>query len=134
MPIEATFSEDGRYIISGSDTGAVYIWNRHLTGDTLAKAKVPYSLLIDIGAATDTNTFTTTQEKVLRNKSFETFDGSSGAATVVAIFAPSAAVTKATQINSGVYILDYISDLCSRIIVTGDHHGEIRVYSRGLDA
>jgi WD repeat-containing protein 44 len=29
MPIKATFSEDGKYVISGSDTGFVGIWCRH---------------------------------------------------------------------------------------------------------
>jgi len=54
-------------------------------------------------------------------------------ATVVAIFAPAAAITKATTINSGCYRLDHLSELGSRIIVTADYTGEIRVYSRGLN-
>ena len=32
MQIKATFSEDGKYVISGSETGGVYIWNRHPVG------------------------------------------------------------------------------------------------------
>ena len=28
MQIKASFSEDGKYIISGSETGEVFIWNR----------------------------------------------------------------------------------------------------------
>lgn len=54
-------------------------------------------------------------------------------ATVVAIFVPAAAVTKATEINSGVYVLDRIPELSSRLIVTADYSGQIRVYSRGLE-
>lgn len=108
MQIKASLSDDGKYIISGSESGAVYIWNRQLSGERV-------------------------RDKVLRNEMYETFHATAvpGAATVVAIFAPEAAVKKATQINNGAFILDYIPNLCARIIVTASE-GEIHVYSRGL--
>lgn len=37
MPIKATFSEDGKYVISGSDTGFVGIWGRHNPTDKPVK-------------------------------------------------------------------------------------------------
>lgn len=106
MQIKASISDDGKYIISGSETGNVYIWNRHY-GERV-------------------------RDKVARNQSYETFSACTNpAATVVAIFAPEAAVKKATQINSGAYILDYIPSLCARIIVTASDNA-INVFSRGL--
>ena len=106
MQIKASVSDDGKYIISGSETGGVYIWSR------------------DCGLRQ--------KDKVVRNQSYSTFNATAipGAPTVVAIFAPEAAVKKATQINTGAYILDY-TNLCARIIVTASE-GEIHVYSRGL--
>ncbi len=117
MQIKASFSEDGKYIISGSEDGYVYIWNR-----------VPH-----LNAVVNSKTRTSHQPD--RNQSYESFQAARGAnaAATVALFAPLSAVTKATEINSGVYILDYIPDLSSRIIVTGDHSGGISVFSRGLD-
>ena len=106
MQIKASLSDDGKYIISGSETGNVYIWNRH-HGERV-------------------------RDKVARNQSYETFNASTNpTATVVAIFAPESAVKKATQINSGAYILDYIPSLCARIIVTASDR-TINVFSRGL--
>ena len=106
MQIKASLSDDGKYIISGSETGNVYIWNRH-HGERV-------------------------RDKVARNESYETFNATTNpAATVVAVFAPEAAVKKATQINSGAYILDYIPSLCARIIVTASDN-VIHVFSRGL--
>jgi len=95
---------DGKYVISGSDSGRVHIWNReHTNGKTN-----------------------------FENENF--FPAPSGDTITTAIFAPSSAVAKATQINPGIYILDYIPDLSSRIIVASDAVGNIRVFSRGLDA
>lgn len=106
MQIKASLSDDGKYIISGSETGNVYIWNR-CHGERV-------------------------RDKVARNQSYETFNTTTNpTATVVAIFAPEAAVKKATQINSGAYILDYIPSLCARIIVTASDNA-IHVFSRGL--
>merc|ERR1711998_689164 len=84
MQIKASLSDDGKYIISGSESGAVYIWNRQLSGERV-------------------------RDKVLRNEMYETFHATAF---------PGAAVKKATQINNGAFILDYIPNLCARIIVT----------------
>jgi WD40 repeat protein len=139
MQIKASFSEDGKYIISGSETGAVFIWNKvspAASGSGLGKhgGGNNLSAVATIGGSSAPTRIRGVKPD--RNKSYETFQAAkgSGAATTVAMFAPSNAVTKATKINPGVYVLDYVSDLCSRIIVTGTHDGCIYVYTRGLDA
>lgn len=70
MQIKASFSNDGGHVISGSEGGAVYIWN------TLPKKKSSFASMI-------------TGHKN-RNDGYESFPCTSGAdvATTVAIFAP----------------------------------------------
>jgi len=116
--IGASFSADGKYIISGSETGRVHIWSNQSTKKTVFESK-----LLDRKAATAI--------KIQEHESF--FPGHSDLVTV-AIFAPNSSVAKATQLNKGIYILDYIQDLCSRIIVAADSRGRLQVLSRGLDA
>ena len=112
--IGASFSNDGKYVICGSDTGRIHIWNR----ETHAQ-----------------QAHTTVSKVTHTNPEHESFfpDASNDVVTK-AVFAPSSAVAKATQINPGIYILDYIPDLTSRIIVSADSNGYIKVFSRGLDA
>ena len=70
MQIKASFSSDGNYVICGSETGAVYIWN------TIPKKK--------------NTVFSAFSSHKNRNDGYECFDctSSSDIATTVALFAP----------------------------------------------
>jgi WD40 repeat protein len=103
--IKASFSADGKYVIMGSDDGKIYMWDRVTSGGR-------------------------SRNKIEKNGSYEVLSQLFGGSTTVALFAPAAAVGKATQINPGIYILDYIPFLSSRIIVSAGEKGRIMVYSR----
>jgi len=120
--IQSSISADGKYIISGSDTGVVHIWQRDPKGNNFGIG----SKSSRKGSSLEKNT----------NGEYEFFDCDTrgNAAVSCAIFAPEAAVAKATQLNAGHYLLDYLDDVHSRIIVTADFKGVIRVFSRGLNA
>lgn len=83
MQIRATFSDDGRYIICGSENGKVCIWNTEM------KKPKRFFFLGSGGAGNSNN------KAITRNPNYESFDGtvSADVATTVAIFAPSCSAT-----------------------------------------
>lgn len=149
MQIRATFSEDGRFIICGSDTGTVHIWQTRPFRD--------YDHAVGRGSM-----FGLFGDGIGRNSCTESWENTSGAAnggggsggaaiaTTSAIFAPLDAVHSFLQaqydyldaaqnvgeglvpgLGSGVGGLDE-GDLCSRVIVAADAEGVLRVYFRAL--
>lgn len=72
LPIRASFSEDGKYVICGSEDHEVYIWNASKDGSSVNEKSF-------VGGKTD------------RNASFEHFKAHENAATV-SIFMPKQAI------------------------------------------
>lgn len=159
MQIKASFCEDGRLVICGSETGTVVVWN------TLPPAR-GLSLGTLFGGS-----------KQNRNTASESFECTSNSdiATTVALFAPSASIftlckewnrftststavaaaaatsnnnsssssggaiegTSSSAVVGGLTnVVDFAdreavtSDFCSRIIVTADYSGAVSVYFR----
>lgn len=112
MQIKSTLSEDGNYVICGSDGGSVFLWN------------VSYS-------APPTGCM----QKKERHNMYESFDPmSGGASTTCAIFAPSTCFNKIFSDN-GFDTKQYEirqSSVCSRIIATADTLGNIKIFIRDL--
>jgi WD40 repeat protein len=129
MQIKATFSEDGRHVICGSENGTVFVWNTKIDADTSGR-------------------FRLFSRKTNRNTSSETFSNTNNSeiATTVAIFAPSVSVIKLVNIlcdddncekcQSPIRSKltndesDINGDLSCRIILTADYEGIVRVYFR----
>lgn len=115
MQIRATFSEDGAYVISGSENGNVYIW----------KATTSHST----GLAQ-----TLTGFKKDRNVSYEFFNAteltpSNPPIVSVALFVPSSAVVlaaKGTAKEKGVRPDNSVNQM----IIAADYAGKIRVFQR----
>ena len=112
MQIKGTISEDGHYVICGSDNGSVFLWNISYT---------PPKQCIN---------------KKFRHNMYESFDPiSNGASTTCAIFAPSSCFNKIFNDNN----IDWKhydikqSAICSRIIVTADSKGAIKIFVRDLN-
>ena len=117
LMFKARFSESGKFIIIGSETGKVTIWNT-------ATRRNPLNINV-----TGLNMY----DKV---KSFECFDASTCNPPIVteALFAPSRSAKNAF-LHCGLFPsltrLDHINhDFSSSIIVTSDYEGTIRVFLR----
>lgn len=115
MQIKASFSEDGHYVIAGSENGSVYIWN----------ATSQYTSMI----SSHLNGF-----KKDRNTSYESFpatdmSGVNPPIVSVAIFAPTSAVVLA---SNGTLFDSLLSPSTSvnKMIVAADYSGKIRVFHR----
>lgn len=114
MQIRASFSEDGNFVISGSENGNVYIWN----------ATSQYTSMM-----THLNGF-----KKDRNTSYEYFNATdvsqpNGTPIVtVAVFAPSSAVMSAYKAKGEAITREAAMN---KVIVTSDYSGKIRVYQKG---
>lgn len=126
MQIRAAFSEDGRHVICGADTGAVHVWQSQ---------------------GQDSRWWQSAGRGVSRNSQSEAWENSLYP-TTVALFAPLDSVhsyltaqydflrflsTQGTGISAagagaGAGCED--ADLCSRIVVTADSEGIVRVYFR----
>lgn len=115
MQIKATFSEDGAYVISGSENGNVYIWK----ATTPQSSGLAQSL---IGFRRD------------RNTSYEFFNATemnpnNPPIVTAAIFVPSTAVMLAAKGTAMGQSLR--QDLCvNKMIVSADYSGKIRVFQR----
>ena len=101
-PLQATFSHNLVHVISGSETGQVYIWNSY-------------------------NTFVPSQKRrkdTVKNDSYESFLGSArtGAGTYVAIFAPQKTLRRFQERSL------CETAIVSHIVVTGGVEGVLRVY------
>ena len=117
MQLRARFSESGDFIIVGSETGKVVIWNT-------ATRRNPLNINV-----TGLNMY----DKV---KAFECFEGSKANPPIVteALFAPRS-TTKAAILDSGLFSslnsLDRVRhDFSSAMVVTCDYGGTIRVFMR----
>ena len=112
MQIKSTLSEDGNYVICGSDGGSVFLWNVSYTAPP-----------------------TGCMQKKGRHNMYESFDPmSGGASTTCAIFAPSTCFNKIFSDN-GFDTKQYDirqSSVCSRIIATADTLGNIKIFIRDL--
>lgn len=147
MQIKASFSDDGKYVISGSEDGNVFLWKTN-TDDSQKKFTV----------------FAT--HETVKNANYESFPGTrESAATVVAIFAPAESIRHFVRAQEGflhsleqleplessstgklspvpmdnvnrrgsAFVSDHLAevqDMSSRAIVTADTDGHIRVFFR----
>lgn len=130
MQIKASLSEDGKYIICGSELGIVYIWS--------TIPPVQTSWLGSMGTSSEYD----------RNACYESWEATKNddIATTAAIFAPAATVYHTIANSPKVEALSLPelktkyqgsftrgidgSDFSSRIIVTADHEGIIRIFIR----
>jgi WD40 repeat protein len=112
MQIKATFSEDGSYVISGSENGNVYLWN----ATTQHTSSLSHHL----------NGF-----KKDRNSAYECFPATelnqptNPPIVSVALFVPSAAVTLAARGTP-----HERANGANMMIVTADYSGKVRVFHR----
>jgi len=108
MQIKASFSEDDKYVICGSENGRVFIWNTH-----------EFSTNLTSGLRRD------------RNNSFESFVASGGdpAIVTVAQFVPSNSVRHALRKSIDPNI-ETSPEYVNAMIITADYNGTIRVYCR----
>jgi WD40 repeat protein len=123
MQIKATFSEDGKYIICGSENGSIVVWNVEHTP----------------------NSYWIFKDQENKSESYESFECSQSQDIAVtnAIFAPTNCIRyliqsllnisndgneKKDQILSS---LDY-NEMCTKIIATADYEGNIRIFVNGL--
>ena len=119
MQIKASFSDDGKYIISGSEDGNTIIWNRMLSSTSTDSTS---------------NSSLSTSTKKWHEKSYESFqcNGTSktGSVNTVAIFSPVSAVLTAMEAHPA-YSSIGLLDVESKIIVTSDYLGCIKIFQRG---
>lgn len=123
MQIKASFSEDGKYVISGSENGQIYIWKgttpQHGHAGGLAGLSAPLTFKKD------------------RNTAYEFFPsteigGINPPIVSVALFVPANAVWHAMKgtsyeeeaLNAGPGLL------ISKMIISADYSGKIRVFQR----
>lgn len=101
-PIKATFSHNLVHVISGSETGQVFIWNSYNTFVPSSKQR----------------------KETDRNTSYESFLGSSrsGAGTYLALFAPQRVVRCLQERSVG------RAEIVSHVLVTAGAEGVLRVY------
>ena len=122
--IKASISDCGKYIICGSDNGKVYVWN------TEHKTKVTWF-----------NSYFISDKKAERNESYEYFDctGKSKVPVAIALFAPSLTIKdmidSCNELSPRDIKLSNESDLelGSRIIITADFEGKIKVYLNQIE-
>ena len=149
MQIKACMSEDGRYIICGSEIGRVLIWNTMgMSGDATKteennKGKGVLGLFPFLKPTQKTNTdrnnrfeyfycIGKNKHAAAQNKMKSNLKDEETAATV-AIFAPSSSVLLSCTMNG---LNDYeipahkISSLCSSVIVTANARGNIEVFAK----
>jgi WD40 repeat protein len=101
-PIKATFSHNLVHVVSGSETGHVYIWNSYNTFAPRRKQR----------------------KETDRNTSYESFMSSSrhGAGTYLALFAPQRVVRSLQEHSVG------RAEVVSHVLVTAGAEGVLRVY------
>ncbi|ETW02192.1 hypothetical protein H310_05759 [Aphanomyces invadans] len=115
LQIKGRFSQDGDYVICGSENAQVYIWNK----------SAAHSSSMLLGHKHD------------RNNAFESFSASdtTGGVVTVALFAPAstyALVNHGTDLvdKSGRAADDVHGKACTGYIVTASYNGCIKVYER----
>jgi WD40 repeat protein len=126
MQIKATFSEDGEYVISGSENGNVYIWKgttpQQGGAGALAGLSAPLTFKKD------------------RNTAYEFFPateigGANPPIVSVALFVPAAAVLQAVRGTPHEELLKAPGAAINKMIIAADYSGKIRVFQRrGLGA
>lgn len=153
MQIRSTFSEDGQYVICGSETGKVYMWNTFLDEENLRTS---------VFGGQAFRFLRSTKDGVQKNSSYENFyacgtqksalrspsgsegataegnegvagDGAPGCATIAALFAPSASVLQACAMNhlsEQTLTAEQRANLCSKVIVAANSLGSIEVFAR----
>lgn len=101
-PIKATFSHNLVHVVSGSESGQVFIWNSY---NTFAPSSKP-------------------RKETDRNTSYESFMSSSrsGAGTYLALFAPQRVVRSLQERSVG------RAEMVSHVLVTAGAEGVLRVY------
>ena len=123
MQIKATFSEDGEYVISGSENGQIYIWKgttpQQGTAGGLAGLSAPLTFKKD------------------RNTAYEFFPateigGANPPIVSVALFVPAAAVLQ--SLKGTPYEEQWVGAgagaAVSKMIIAADYSGKIRVFQR----
>jgi len=110
--IRASYRDDGKYIICGSEDHRVYIWNADIQNSDKDK---------------DTNNGFFTAFRRDRNECYESFEAHSNVVTC-AIFAPTATkkILEEKHIRSS--ILSHDSSTEGDIIITADYTGVIRIF------
>lgn len=122
MQIKATFSEDGEYVISGSENGNLYIW----------KGTSPQQGGGVSGGGPLSGLPLSTFKKD-RNTSYEFFPatevgGANPPIVSVALFVPSPAVLQA--LKGTTYADTGSSKAVNKMIIAADYSGKIRVFQR----
>lgn len=141
MQIRACFSEDEKYIISGSEDGKVCIWNTSNNN-------------INNNNGLLSRVFTWQNKKIIKNNSYEYFysniikqiNNSSiksqksnntdisideNESCTVAFFAPSASVSLACSMNNITTISpNGANNLCTNVILTASSNGIIRIFTK----
>lgn len=146
MQIKATFSDDGKYIICGSETGKITIWRA--AAECHETAAGVFSMMLSHGKKTGGGggaggysrvscyEYFTIKSGMARRKSGPGFHGSSSGqktqeeATICALFAPSAAVSQACA-DTGLSTHGWL--LSSAVIVTATSTGYINVCIKQQD-
>jgi len=117
MQIRARFNETGNFIVSGSESGNVYIWN------TSSKNE-PLNLKVS-----GLNNYD-------RSKSYESFEASRASLPIVTdtVFVPSMGLKEAlisSKLFPSLLSMDNVKhDMSSAAIITSDYEGTIRVFVR----
>uniref|UniRef100_A0A6V1PAV1 WD repeat-containing protein 44 n=3 Tax=Heterosigma akashiwo TaxID=2829 RepID=A0A6V1PAV1_HETAK len=114
MQIKASFSEDNRYIICGSENGRVYIWATQRKGDK-------------DGGSTGAN-----PGRRDRNNAHESFMAAGGdpAIATVAQFVPARAVRHALRPADAAPFPEHDQEHVNAMVISADYNGTIRVYCR----
>lgn len=108
-PLRASISQDGLYVICGSETGKVYIWNKLNTSSCRQKTRK--------------------QVSSIKNSSFEMFQVGSKNTIVSACFAPEFTLKLAQQKLSK----EGVNYNVNRIVIVATNDGRLQVYYNKLE-
>ena len=111
MQIKATFSEDGEYVISGSENGNVYIW----------KATIQYT-----SPVLHLNGFKKDRNTAYESLAATDVGGPNPPIVSVALFVPSSAVAQAVRCSG----FKAVGSCTNKMVIAADYSGKIRVFQR----
>ena len=136
MQIKANFSEDGKYIISGSENGYAVIWNICSYQGSIAaisnnnQGETDSHPIMKSPSGTYGNKHTHSAGEHIRSCEMIDCSTSPVVATTVALFAPISSIMVAVQASDFVS-LNGVQDIGSKIIITADYNGCMKVFVKG---